>query len=90
MVEGSLTRTITNVKVTKMRDQDLCEGWGRGRKKKREGGREEKRKRERGGSEGGSGRKEKGRWGDIEIEIMSLRLRHGIVTEYKGLKHGQP
>ena len=26
MVESSLTRTITNVKVTKMRDQDLCNG----------------------------------------------------------------
>ena len=26
VVEGGLTRTITNIKVTKMRDQDLCEG----------------------------------------------------------------
>ena len=25
MVESSLTRTITNVKVTKVRDQDLCD-----------------------------------------------------------------
>jgi hypothetical protein len=36
MVEGSLTRTITNVKVTKMRDQDLCEVRGREREGKKE------------------------------------------------------
>jgi hypothetical protein len=64
MVEGSLTRTITNVKVTMVRDQDFCEGE---ENRKREKGREKE-----GVREGGGGRR-KG-----EIEIMSLDYSMGL------------